>query len=749
MDEIGERTLVIGSGADITALGTIVTILQERGVYAIPATSLAEVAAPNAAIVAISPALIADRELLDTLRSWDGTRLVPVRVAPVGAGEVPAFLRELNWILWDTADIGARNSSLLTALHFDLGRYRDAQGLEAQAAAWVAADRDPHYLIADRKAIADGTPAGASAQLAEYLAASERASRREWWKRNGRWVFRGVALLGVIAIAVTGWRTVENLKSANTLAGTLLSVDDSADRADLQALKLGGLIDQQAANGRAVPDSTYGVLMQAMSHPWDLGVLGYTRNAAINGFVVGDDPTVAISADGEGTLVRWDLSTGAMTDRRRLTDSSLYLVDATPDGRIAATYAADNTLRITEVSSGATVNAPASNVAHLQISDSGTTMAYHGSETLTRLTVPSGARQPVTRMVGSYDAVYDLQGGPGDTVWALAEEDGDLVAINAASGAVAHRSALPTGKIYDAAISPSGKQLVAVGDDGQLWMAPVGGRFTPTGLAAPRSVSTLVLDNRGRVLLSAPVSGPQVVDTVDGATSRVCGSVSTVDDFSLSTDGNSVICSARGVGVLADLTEVTSAPRPPALNVQSSRSAAAGLASVRLADDGVVHVVNGSTRVDLRPSSTSVVAQSGQALPWIPGTIFGEGRPTAVALTPDGSTVAIGTSAGVVTEIDLPADGSIAFAGRWRPHNRPITSIAWQGTNQLWTEAHNGTWWRGPSCAGCGTSIDVLFQRIRDRQWVCYPAETRDIFTDRTRSTFALKPCADPIEATS
>lgn len=754
MDEVGERTLVIGSDADATAIQAIVTVLRERGVHAIPATTLAALDASKAAIVAISPGLIADRKLLDILRGWAGTRLVPVRVASVDAREVPTFLEELNWILWDTADISARNSSLLAALQFDLGRYRDAQGLEAQAAAWMASDRDPHYLIADRKAVArataDGVQDGASAQLIDYLAASGRASRREWWKRNGRWFFRGLALLGVITIAVTGWQTVQNLKSANTLAGTLLSVDDSADRADLQALKLGGLIDQQATNGRAVPDSTLGALMQAMSHPWDRGILGYERNAAINGFVLGDDPTVAISADGEGTLARWDLSTGAMTDRRQLTDSALYLVDATPDGRIAATFAADNTLRVTEVSSGAAVNAPAANVARLQISDSGTTLAYHDdSGTLAHLVVSGAARQPAAREIGSYDAVYDLQGGPGDAIWALTADGGDLVVVDAATGAVAHRSALPTRKIYDAAVSPSGRQLAAIGDDGQLWTAPTGGRFTPTGLAAPRSVNTLVLDNRGRVLVSSPATGPQIIDMTDGATSRVCGSVSTVGDFSLSTDGSRVVCAAVSVGVLADLTEVTSTPRPRALRVQSARTASAGSASVTLTDDGVVHLINGSTTADLRPTSTSVIAPSGQPLPWIPGTIFGEGTPTVVALTPDGRTAAIATSAGVVTEIDLAPDGSITLAGRWRPQNRPITAIGWHGENELWTQTGSGTWWRGPSCAGCGASTPVLFQRIRDRQWVCYPAETRAIFTDRTRSTFALTPCADPIEATS
>ncbi|MXP20217.1 hypothetical protein GIY30_02375 [Gordonia sp. HNM0687] len=747
---------MIGSDNEIANLDGIVDILRERGVDAVRITDIADVPAPSAAMIAISPSLVADRRLLTILRGWADTRLIPVRVAPiVDTRQVPPFLADLNWILWDSTDVGARNASLLNALQFDLGRYRNTEGLEAQAAAWVAADRDPDYLVSDRKAIAqaasDNAAGEPSAQLVEYIAASARATRREWWKRNGRWAFRAVALIGVIAIALTGWRAVQNLRSANTLAGTLLNVDDNPDRADLQALKLGGLIDQQAANGRAVPDTAQGALLQAMSHPWDLGVLGYTKTAAINAFILGNDPTVAISADGEGTLAEWSLDTGAMTSRRQISQSPLYLADATPNGRFAATFAADNTIGVTELSSGTTITASSSKPAGLQISQSGNTVAiYDDSGSITVLTRSANANGLAPRKVGTYEEVFDIQGGAGEAIWAVVKDNDDLLVVNATSNAVVHRSALSGGAdVRDAAISPSGELLALVGDDGQLWTAPVGGSFAPTGLPASRTVKSLAIDDRGRVLISSPAAGPQVTDLTAGTTARICAAVSVVEVFSVSSDGTRVACLSRGVGIISDLTEVTTTPKPTNLQVTTSRSAALGSSSIRLGDDGMIHLVHKSITAAMNPTSTSVGAPWGASLPWIPGTIFGEGTPTVVAINADGSTVAVGTSAGVVTEIDLYPEGLIAIAGRWRPANRAVTAIGWHGDNELWMETGTDVWWRAPSCAGCGVSTQRLFQRIRDRQWMCYPADTRDIFTDRTRSTFDLHPCADPIEATS
>lgn len=751
---------VAGSAADGPALREIAAVLTERGVQVLASSGEAAFGA-DVFVVVVSDNLVRDQPALARLQALKSAKLVPVRVGPVDDRKLPEFLRALNWILWDSSDIdpGERNAALLTALRWDLNRYRDSQSLEAQAAAWEAADRESDYLLSDRRAItralaelqaaqASRSAEPATPRLTAYLHQSGIAARREWWRRTRRWALRLVALAAVVAVVVTGWRAVTDLRSSNLLAAGLLVVDADEGRPDLQALKMAGLIVQQRARGREVPVAAYGKLIGAMESDWGRGVLGYAKDSHLNGFALTSDRDVAVSADSVGTVTTWDLTRGATVERVRVSTEPLYGVAATPDGKLAATFGADGVVRLTELPSRRTLMERRLAVTPERIavgSDGQTVVVATDNGELWRL---SAAAQGVSKdaRIGSYDIVHDIQAGESGALWVVARAGRDLVVVDARTGEVRARYEWPASPLELAAVSPSGTTVVVADDDGALLRNEGRSKLSPLGMGVARGNNLLKVDDDGQVVVASSLAGARVVDTAAQRVTRVCSTLDSVTELAVSPDFRQLACGVAGVGEIADLDTVMSTGEPPGELVgRSGSSVEAAGTHLAVGAGGTVEIERNGMRTTIRPTDTAVTTSAHGVVPWTAGRVLGGGTPSLVAIAPDGKTIAVATDAGVVTEIDVGADGRLGLAARRDFGPRAVARLGWSPRmDRISAMTTDQRWLTTPSCAGCGSSMSALFASVRDRAWFCYPADTLKVFTEQTRREFDLSRCPAP-----
>ena len=103
---------------------------------------------PDAAVVLVSQGCESDPGWQADFAGAGACRLVPVRVGPVeDALLLPPEISSLNWIMFDSADVGAVADAVVRVLNTDPAAYEQLRPLSVQAAAWVVAGYSPGLLI--------------------------------------------------------------------------------------------------------------------------------------------------------------------------------------------------------------------------------------------------------------------------------------------------------------------------------------------------------------------------------------------------------------------------------------------------------------------------------------------------------------------------------------------------------------------------------------------------------------------------
>jgi WD40 repeat protein len=128
-----------------------------------------------------------------------------------------------------------------------------------------------------------------------------------------------------------------------------------------------------------------------------------------------------------------------------------------------------------------------------------------------------------------------------------------------------------------------------------------------------------------------------------------------------------------------------------------------------------------------------------------PGTLWFAGEPTVVSVNSTGTTAAVGSSDGVVTELDL-RPGEPALASRWTVSGQAaITHLGWSPDGgSLVVGTNRGEWFTPDSCAGCGSDLTKLLTAVSNRGWFCYPKEAVELFTPIAARSLGIRQCALP-----
>lgn len=719
-------------------------IVRGLGALNVDATAPFPVAgdALRAVIVVLSAEATIDPEWNRLVESLSNERLVPVLVGKIDDRKVPNYLRELNWIAFDPDDQGVV-AKLFTGINTEVARFRDARDTRVLAERWENSRRNADYLIEDQNEVKrrlEGIDGG-SGQPHEFLRASlvhaKRAKRRRTWSLVSR-----TGLAAVAAFAV--FTTVAYLQQANNSARNAVSFEmaDAAgnERPDIAALKAAASLAESA--DYPGDDGRLRITADALSRHWSTGHL-LADGAIADAAFLEDDTIAAVDSDGNKWL--WNLNqqksgsspTGAGNVRGADISANGSRVVST--NGLDIEYSVDGSIRHTLSSVG--------NVVRIRSAQNGGRAMIQVDNELRTI---SGLESQTVKMssLGKWDKVYDvIQSDAGDVV-ALVERGGKLQIVrdDGSSGKVV--TAPPS--ISLGTLSPSGDDFAVVSDS-TIWTT-VRGDIESSGIIVPGIDKTIRMTESGLVLIADRTRGAWVAAPQLGIDlGPICSSVVGVYEFVVNSHNDQVLCVQPGsIGVdslegLAPISEGgdddTSVKASSSIGRVESLELHGGFIRLDLATgESVAFDSRGLSGIGemVMPDEIASVDYFATG-----ATIGAIGIPTAVSLTEDGNSFAIGFQGGRFIEVDVDSDSKLVSVGSWQlADHSAVSKLQWKGQGKelsIVATTSTATWSRA-SCVGC-SDISVLISRVANRAWFCYlEADLRDL-GESARETFNLQSC--------
>jgi hypothetical protein len=667
-----------------------------------------------AIVIVLSAGLLASGTTLPEPSQFPDCRLVPVSFGDVDQARIPTGLAELNWILWHTDRASLALDSVLTACMTDLESYRTGQAVLARAEGWEIAGRRSVDLIGNRKQLAATETALArsgistSALLVNYLQASVRETRRLRLRAIRRLAFRVALAVALIAGGLVVAKQIGYMRERSTLEA-VASLDDVDLYPQANAIKLAALVLVQSEAGDRPSSATIDRLTGMLSEPWPRSSI-YTSpdDKGTNDAVPQDDGGI-FTIDGGGTI--WHAAIGAAIPTRviRAMEGPGYFLAIDAAANVFA--AADKSKLVMLRSSTRSETAIPDTITGLRLGAQGDQLAVSvadGVRLIDLNTSPLNAGKLYTNVLASAFVGGRLIG--------LQRTGKQLDLFDLATGNTLRTYPDPTGPLSVAAIGPSGDVAVQAAD-GSLLAAKPGADLTSTGLWVPDLLNSIEITGAGQLLYTPKGWTTQVFDLRRGIPlANVCRESSALS-LRLSPDGIWAVCSygaQKYVWNLDDIRPVTSGGEP----VPQTR-VAVGTLSARILSSGPLEVsVDDTTRTwDLTGSQVRAGASSDP----LPTGLQLAGQLTTLAITADGGSLAVGSSAGEMVLADLNG-GELRAATTWSsPDGSPVQAITLTETEATITTST--ATWRIPTCAGCTRNLGKLVLAVHNRQLPCYPAD--------------------------
>jgi WD40 repeat protein len=696
-------------------------------------------------VVLLSRGSLENTEFVQAIATPDGHRRVPVVIGDVGvdADGLPEDLRKLNWIPWDNDNLERSLALILSASQTDLGVYRHARSTETKALAWHRNHRGKDELITDLKQIehliakrtGGDEQVGYSEQsflVEEFLQASLRRSKslRRW-----RRLRIALAAAAVPFVAVTGLKLFQWRIQAAVEAKLQLSTSDGMSnvRPEVQSVKLATLVLHQEDNhkGSNSNPAVVAQLAAAVAEPWPESILGLESRKALNSVALLDDPSIAVGADGGGVVSRWDTRSGERLWARPVSRRILQVVAATPDGAVVAA-ADDRAIHIlrrghTEVAAVAVPDAP----QDMAVSNDGRWLVYAVEGELHRIDLLTMSADTV----GSFAEILAIRASQSGAILSMTRSGDRITVLDTATGSARWTVEVAHDPLMSGALAADGSVAVT-GADHQLYWSDGRSVLQPTGQYVPDSLTAMAATSNGLVVWSSAAQGTHVYDAWNHLRlPPICRELSFASGLVLSPAEDRVDCAGAGTH---DIWRM-GIDRPTATAPQ-------GIASVpdlkvkRLR--GPVSEVIGTPQGLLQVTLTGTSAGQGGLVILDPSgatlhkaimsssVMFGSqgstGKPSSIALTSDGATLAVGSDDGDVAEYDAIDGRTLVRASRWQaPDHSIIRRISYE--TDAMTVTTDTLVWRVPSCAGCAAHPDRLVARVMQRQMPCYSVDLLNV----------------------
>lgn len=694
----------------------------------------------DAVVVVQGPGAAAEEAWRASLAAVASARLIPVVVEGVPDAEVPEPLSSLNWVRWPTADgevgvtAAVASTAVFTVLNTDFDLLQFHRELEAEAQAWLDGNRDDSLLIESRRRVRRATEhlqvAGGdvlsrpTAAAAEFVAASDAETRRTRRKRRWRWIRRGGAV-ALVAFLFGGVLIDRKAHIANNhLALMVYGAKQFEGRPDRGAMVAAATLIQ----GRPVAyDMATEVLLDSLSSPWTLGVLGVEETAGLMDAIPVRGGEAVYTIDASGELGLWDARTDAARWQRDigLGEVGLPKIAAAADGRLLAVVDGRQ-VGVAQVAPWRFARGP--------LPFEATAIAFDSQRS--RFVV-AGAKSLVS--VGATDAgdvkkvpargeVLDLvTGRDGRALALLVAGPGSVEVVDAVSGVVISKTS-GAEAIEAGAVGPAGE--VVVNADDRLFASRGGSDLTPLGKEGSAAGVLRVLP--GGILASGGWGTPlELTDLATGIDlGPLCAASVGVHSIRSTPSGDLLACTNGWATELWSTTDQRPLRRrPPGRGLRVSPF---------LERPGLV--IGGGRDGTL----TVKVAGEGNSINEFALPV-GSGRVEAVALSPrDGHSIVAGTSRGEVAEFDLRRS-TLTKTITWEvPGAGAIREVGWaREAGRLLIGTANGLWWRPRSCDAC-QDVRVAIAQARSRFWGCYPSDALDFMAGETERALALTACQLP-----
>jgi WD40 repeat protein len=641
-------------------------------------------------------------------------RLVPVRLGTIDGLDVPHGLSDLNYLDWLPGTGEALQGRVLAALATDPDSRDFLRRLTRDAQAWQDAGQPSQLLIQDRKRgrqaagilrDADREATALSPVTRAFVARSAvelRRRRRAGWRKAAGLAGAAVLLVGVASVVWPQMRLAgRNNHSAITLTGdpdTLVAMPEWTAVNSAAVLLNGSTAQRQLARA---------TLLSAMALPWSVSALQSFR--AVDDAVPFDGgrrAVVSFEWHGATNVAVLDVRTTQIAWTASLAGEFPY-VSVTPDGRalvasgssgIAVLDLTTRAVRKLPGAAGTTENVPIDGEHAAVLNKSGVEIVDLGTGSVTKsLAYPS-----VAALAAPASLVRDDAGHP------------RLIDL-ATNRTLAVGSAVPYAADGTGSVAPDGRHAVVEGTDGQVWTFGVGAPATPTGIPVRYGQSALLWTSGNRIVVSS-YDVPAEVYLLTGAV---------------------------GLGTMCDDLNQMVAIRPVAGSDVTACISPAGISFYRLpAGPRAAPRHPGSRQLSVTAGSTTIRADGGSLKAGTQDPVpVVSGRITAMAASPDGTEVVVGSStgdSGVVTVYD----GRIGLTTRKIiPSQQPVTEAGWSDGPYV---TAGGQSWAVPECAGCDTDAGLL-DAFRARITGCFNHSQLGWIDDKTRRALGVHECAAQI----
>jgi hypothetical protein len=719
------RVAVINAATEDSLASAVVEALSRVGlVFDSPSRGI------DVAIVFVSEGALADVHWQRSVAELSSVRVIPIRVGDVSANDMPPLIQAVQWIQFEPENTAAFLGGVVAALDRDSDLHRWLNMLESGAEAWLNGSQRESLLISDY-----GRATDASTQLTRlidephlrpadlvyrFVAMSVEYSKKlRTRRRRLRLMVVGalVVALGLGTVFVPQLRQL--VRGGNASFVLLPDSTITRDAPDWQAMLAGASIVEA---GPTSANMARHLLALVMSRPMEIGALlvpsGYSLEA-IEPLDSGDRAAVILGSRESAWLFGiYDLKSNQY-ERSIPLPASFWTVDV--DRSEQRFVLAGEGLAVIDVETGSLDHVATDERFDRLVATGESAYAVSFDGSFAQLDVKSLEIRK-SSLEGDFISIAATSGGQPSAdfdVRVVMLQNDQYVMLDPISGR-SIVSADATGVSFPAAgVISDGAGMVVVGRSGALEIIS-DESVIPTGIAVPTITDEIVSLGNGRVAIGSDVDPVSIWHLPTASLlGTMCVSGSGFVTLSQSSDQQKIGCLLRSMGMVWNIPAGPLDNQPSGFATSLTDVAAQTTAEV---EGNVMTITTAEGRLErLAPSEAAI---------------------TAVAVSPSGRDVLVGTTSGDVFIYTLHATETIATS-KWRlPGGAAVEAVGWSDGPVALGE--DDLSWKVPWCVHCSSDQDML-EGLSEMLRRCWEPEQLHWVEKSTRNRLEIDSCEPSI----